>query len=94
MDSEHPLLQNDRFLENRLLNATYLVGRRQFNIPQKCQTKMPGLSLSFVNFQGIRFTFMPLAKNTSVGCSGSIFGTFWRHNLPMKARCVRNGKGV
>ena len=29
------------FLEKRVLNGTYLVGRRQFNTPQKCQTLMP-----------------------------------------------------
>ena len=28
------------------------------------------------HFRGIRFIFMPLAKNTSVACLGSIFGTF------------------
>ena len=71
-----------------------MVGRRQFYIPQKCQTQMPGHSLSFLYFQGIRFIIMPLAKNTSVGCLGSIFGTFWRHNLRMKARCVHYVKGV
>ena len=37
---------------------------------------------------------MPLAKNTSVGCLGSTFGPFWRHNLHMKAPCVYYGKSV